>query len=150
MVILVKIYLKLIIGAFVVGGLLAYFFYRDIKSEVNALENQDGPLYLFQVGVFQNPANAENFASNFDSSIVYKDADFYRVITCLTANSETKDKLYAYYKDEGINFYVKKVTLDSRLKNEIAAGEKVLSKTKVPEALNEVCQNLLNSFILYA
>ena len=49
-----KTYLKLAVGAVLVGGLFAYFFYRDIKSEVSALTNSHNELYLFQVGVFKN------------------------------------------------------------------------------------------------
>ena len=141
-----KTYLKLILGA----SLFAYFFYRDIKKEVNALTNKEETLYLFQVGVFQNPANAENYATNFDSSGIYKTDDLYRVITCATASSQNKDKLYNYYKKANINFYIKEVALSKKVKNQISKAETILAKTTKKSAINEVCQNLIDNFLLYS
>ncbi len=143
-----KTYLKLIIGAVLIGGILAYLFYKDVNKEVIALETDENTLYLFQVGVFTNASNAENFASNYDSSIVYENEDFYRVLTCATLNNN--EKMQAYYDENKINYYVKKITINNDFKKELEANDELLKATNQKEAITKLCQNELDIFALYA
>lgn len=142
-----KTYLKLICGAIFLGGMVAYFFYHDINKEVVALENDEtSSLYLFQVGVFTNAANAENFASNYDSSMIYENDSFFRVITCATLKNA--DKLKKYYDDLQINYFIKKITINKNLQKELENNDELLKKAHEKEAINKICQNELDIFAL--
>ena len=76
-----KSYLKIIIGAVLIGGLFAYLFYRDINDSVVALTNKEYEISLFQLGVFKDYDNAINYQNNFGSTIIYEDNEgYFRVI----------------------------------------------------------------------
>ena len=76
-----KSYLKIIIGAVLIGGLFAYLFYRDINDSVVALTNKEYEISLFQFGVFKDYDNAINYQNNFESTIIYEDNEgYFRVI----------------------------------------------------------------------
>ena len=68
-----KAYVKIFISAIFIGGIFAYFFYKDIKNDVIAITTKKNEISLFQVGVFKNLDNAKNFQSNFENSIIYED-----------------------------------------------------------------------------
>ena len=60
-----KYLIKLCISAVIVGIVLAFLFYKDIKKEVNALDNIKEKVYAFQAGVFNLEQNAITFAKTF-------------------------------------------------------------------------------------
>lgn len=143
-----KTYLKLVGGAVLIGGILAYLFYHDINKEVIALENTENNLYLFQVGVFSNYDNALNFAPKYSSNIIYQADNFYRVLTCATINN--KDKMAKYYDENNVNYYIKKVTINDNFKKELINSDELLAKTNEKEAITKLCQNELDIFVSYA
>ena len=142
-----KTYLKIVVASVIVGGFLAYLFYHDINKEVIALEQTGTTLYLFQVGVFTNATNAENFASNFDSSLIYDNEDFYRVLTCATLDN--KEKMQNFYEKNEINYYIKKITINENFQKELEASDTLLKKASEKEAIFKLCQNELDIFALY-
>ena len=68
-----KAYIKIIIGAILIGSMFAFLFYRDINSEVVALTTKEYTVNLFQVGVFKDYDNAINYQNNFGSTIIYEE-----------------------------------------------------------------------------
>ena len=144
-----KTYLKLAVGAVLIGGLFAYLFYRDIKSEVSALTNSNNELYLFQVGVFKNEVNATDLANTLASKIIYHNDEYYRVFTCLTTTEENKDKLKKYYDKKGIEYFVKKIKDTKMMANDLNNYEQLLNKTNEDDVINKVCQSSLDTFLNY-
>lgn len=63
-----KKYLKVIGVCIFIGGIIAYFFYKDINNEVRAVVKKEEIVILFQTGVFENESNAEKFAKTFASA----------------------------------------------------------------------------------
>ena len=49
-----KKYLKVIGVCIFIGGIIAYFFYKDINNEVRAVVKKEEIVILFQTGVFEN------------------------------------------------------------------------------------------------
>ena len=144
-----KTYLKLILGAIVIGGLFAFLFYLDINKEVEAITKNENNLYLFQVGVFQNEDNALKYASNYKSRYIYQEDDLNRVLICITSTEENKEKLTTYYKDNNYNFYIKKLIMKESISKELEANEIMLKKTDEKEAIDVLCQKQLDIFALY-
>ncbi len=145
-----KSYGKLIIGAIVIGAFFAYLFFKDINKEVMALEKNSQNIYLFQVGVFKNLDNANNYAKNFPSKIIYQTADYYRVVTCLTTMENNKNKLKEYYNVKNIDYYLKKVEGSPEFNQKLEKYEELLSKTTKEEVINNLCQSMLNDFLTYS
>ena len=144
-----KKYLKIIIGAVLVGGIFAYILYIDIKKEVNAVTNTTNKIYLFQVGVFKNEKNALNYKNNFENSIIYYDKEYYRVLIAATTNNENKEKLINIYKKENINYFIKELTCKEELQKKLSNYELVLNETDSKKVINNVNQAILKLFLSY-
>lgn len=150
MVILMKTYGKLIIGAILIGSFLAFLFYRDIKNEVNALSKENSKAYLFQVGVFTSEANAINYAEKFASHALVNIDKYYRVLICTTTSIENKEKLYDYYQKQNINFYIKEMAIDQDLNEKLSYVDQLLQKTNENKVINKLCQDQLQTFVTYS
>ena len=110
-----KKYLKILLFSVAIGGILAYFFYRDINKEVRAISKKEEVVTIFQTGVFKDYNNALDFSKTFASSIVYKDSNYYRVIIALTYHEDVKTKLEVIYTNKEINYYLKEVRVSKDL-----------------------------------
>ena len=143
-----KTYLKLIGGAILIGSLFAFLFYFDINKEVEAVMKTNNTLYLFQVGVFQEKTNAEEYLNNFPSHYLYQDNEFYRVLICLTTKEDNKEKLIKYYNQKKYNFFVKEISLNENLAKELQNSEAILNKTTEEAAIETICQKQLDIFAL--
>ena len=98
-----KAYIKIIIGAILIGSMFAFLFYRDISSEVVALTTKEYTVNLFQVGVFKDYDNALNYQNKYSPAIIYEDnSGYYRVIIGLAYHEENK------VNNDGL--YYKKIT----------------------------------------
>ena len=140
-----KTYLKIVIGAIILGGVMAFFFYKDIKKEVLAITKTSDTIYCFQAGVFKSLENAQNFAQSLQAYGIYKDEEFYRVILAVT--KENKEKLKAYYEEKEINFYIKEVTLDLSAIKKIENYDQVLEKTEQEDVLYRINQSMIELFL---
>ena len=145
-----KTYGKLIIGAILLGTIFAFLFYRDIKAEVNDITNEAEKLYLFQVGVFASEANALNYAQNFASEAIINIDEYYRVLTCVTPSKANKEKLYNYYQKQKINFYIKELPLTTDMADKLTKADQLLAKTDANAAINELCEEMLKTFVTYS
>lgn len=138
-----KNYLKIVVGAIIIGGFMAYLFYKDIKKEVVAITNTENIAYIFQVGVFKSLENAQNFAKDFSSGEIYQDKDLYRVIIAITLSN--KEKLEAYFKSTNINYYIKEITLKDNTK--IKEYDALLSQTDKKEVIDSLNKTSVALFL---
>lgn len=144
-----KKYLKIIGVAVFIGGILAFFFYRDINKEVRAITKKEESLYLFQVGVFKDSKNAQDFAATFESSLVYQDGEFYRVIVGIAYHSEVKAKLMAFYDTKEVDYYLKEKRVNKSFLEKLDNFEKILLKSDKEEIIYNVNNSILKLFESY-
>lgn len=145
-----KTYIKIIIGAILTGAILAFFFYRDINSEVVALTTKEYTVNLFQVGVFKDHDNALNYQKNFSPSIIYEDNNgYYRVIIGLAYHEENKVKLESFFTSIGINYYLKEIKMNEEFTDMLENYETILIKTDKEDVINNLNSAMLKLFITY-
>ena len=128
-----KSYFKAICGAIIIGSILAFIFYLDIKKEVVALTNNDDCVTIVQVGVYQNKNNALASACKYPSALIYQDQDYYRVFIGITINNQ--NKLTDYFQQKGYDFYLKKIPVKKEIYQKINEYDNVLTKTNDDKAI---------------
>ena len=79
--ILITIFISLIVGAS-----FAFIIYKNINKEVSIAVSSDNVITYFQVGVFKDETNANNYMQKYNSSIIIKDKEYYRVIIAIAKN----------------------------------------------------------------
>ena len=144
-----KKYFRILLFSISIGGILAYFFYRDISKEVRAISKKEEVVTLFQTGVFKNYDNALEFSKTFASSIVYEDNDYYRVIIALTYHEDVKTKLEVMYTNKEINYYLKEVRVSKDLIEKISKFESIILKSDKEEVIDNVNNSILKLFDSY-
>lgn len=142
-----KGYIKVIIIAILIGGLIAFFFYKDIKNEVNALTSQDNTINLFQVGVYKIYDNALNCKNNYDNAIIYEDNGLYRVIIAGVNHVDAKVKLEAFFTNQNIKYYIKDIKVSSDIVNKINNYELVLIKTDSEDVIININKSILDTLL---
>ena len=144
-----KTYMKIIIFSVIIGTILAIFFYKDIKKEVNAITRRDDIIYIFQVGVFTNVENALEFQKEYDYSIIYQDNEYYRVLVGVSTTSLAKDVLVNYFNQTIGDYYIKEIRVNKDLINELASLESVILKTNKAEVIANINKSMLKTFGTY-
>lgn len=144
-----KNYIKVIIGAVLIGGIFAYFFYNDIKKEVVALTTQENTISLFQVGVFSQIDNAKHYQELYNPAIIYETDNYYRVIIGISYHEENKVKLESYFTNKGIEYIIKEIKVNEDFINELENYETVLIKTNKDDVIANINKSMLDMFLGY-
>lgn len=144
-----KKYFKVIVIAVIIGSVIAFLFYKDIKEEVKAITNKDEQIYLFQAGIFKNYDNAAYLAKSFNASIIYQENDYYRVIIGISYNIEAMQKLEAYFNDKKVEYYIKKCHINSDFIKYIKTYEEILLKSEHDQVIDNVLNTILKQFLTY-
>lgn len=125
-----------------VGAIFAIVIFKNVDKEVAMVLKEEETLNFFQVGVFKNEDNANNFMQNYNSSIIIKDHNYYRVIIAICTN-QALEKEKAFFDSLGIEYYVKE---------ENVSNEKFISKLNEYESLllssSDETYNTINKNIL--
>lgn len=138
-----KKYLKVIGVCIFIGGIIAYFFYKDINNEVRAVVKKEEIVTLFQTGVFENESNAEKFAKTFASArTIYSDG-YYRVIIASCYSKEVMSKLETMYKKDGISYYIKEIRVSKQVVESFKEFEPIILKSNKKEVINSVVNSML-------
>lgn len=146
---IVKKYLKILVVAICLGGIIAYFFYKDINKEVKAITKKEEIVNLFQVGVFKSYNNALEFSKVFNSSYIYENDGYYRVIIAASYSKEALVKLESLYKNKDINYYLKEIRVNKKFIEKLKNYEKVIIKSNKEEIIDNVNNSVLNLFDSY-
>lgn len=146
---IVKKYLKILVFAICLGGIIAYFFYKDINKEVKAITKKEEIVNLFQVGVFKSYNNALEFSKVFNSSYIYENDGYYRVIIAASYSKEALVKLESLYKNKDINYYLKEIRVNKKFIEKLKNYEKVIIKSNKEEIIDNVNNSVLNLFDSY-
>ncbi len=102
-----------IIGALSIGGIFAIVIYKNIDRDVKMAIKTEDTITFFQVGVFKQEENALNFMKKYNSAIIIKDNDYFRVIIAILTNDEAIIKEKAFFDSLGIEYYLKKENVNN-------------------------------------
>ncbi len=130
----------------VIGSIFAFVIFKNINEEVELVIKEDNTVTFFQVGVFKNEDNAQNFMQNYNSSLIIKDNDYYRVIIAILTNEEAILKEQAFFDSLGIEYYLKKENIsDQKFLNKLQEYEQLLISSS-EETYNTINKNILKLY----
>lgn len=118
--------IKFFLLSCIIGASLASIFFLSIKSKAEAKTLSS--VYVFQVGVFKNLTNAENFKTQYYFAKILKDKELYRVL--IGATLSNKDLLEKNFKDQGYDYYIKTINVSDNVLNNIKKYDELLRQTK--------------------
>ena len=144
-----KKYTKILIGASILGVILAFFFYRDINKEVKAFTSKEDIIYIFQAGVYKNLDNAKNFTKTIPPSIIVEDDGYFRVYIGVVYSTDAKEKLKTFFDNLHINYYIKEKKVSNSLTQELSNYESALIKQTKNEVIENINKGMLNKLLEY-
>ncbi len=135
--------LKVIFFSSFIGILLAFLFFTNIKEKAEAKNKPI--LYAFQVGVFKNKENADNYKLKFTTGKVLFDGDYYRVYVGVTTTN--KDLLASFFEQMDYHYYIKELEIPDGLYTEIEKYDLLLEQSEIenyPVILNKMLESVEN------
>ncbi len=117
--------LIIILCAISLGGGIAFYLFNKV---VIAKVEDEITVNAFQIGAFTNYDNALKVADR-NNGIVVNDHDIYRVYVAILNDTEAIDKLKNYYEEIGLNYYLKKIPVDSNYIESIKNAQELLKKS---------------------
>ena len=121
--------------------MLAGAFFFNIKEKANAKNKP--VLYAFQVGVFKNQKNANNFTMRYPNAHVFFDKEYYRIFIGIT--KDNKDVLVHYFDKQNLSYYIKEIEPPTQeILENIQKYDELLLKT-AEENIALVLKNMLES-----
>lgn len=132
--------LKIVLFSCLVGTFLAGAFFLSVKEKANAKNKPI--LYAFQVGVFKNKDNANNFKNKYPTAKVFWDSEYYRVFIGVT--SKNKDVLETLFNTQNYSYYIKELDIAEEIELQIEKYDELLSKTN-DENKALIIKNMLES-----
>ncbi len=140
-----KIFITILISLSI-GSIFAFIMFKNVNKEVELVLKDTQTVNFFQVGVFKNAENADTFMQNYNSSIIIKDKDYYRVIIGITKSEEATLKLKNYFTSLNIDYYVKQENInDNNFLLKLQEYEELLIKSN-EETYNTINQNILKLY----
>ena len=141
-----KKYGKILIIAICIGGILAFIFYKDIKSDVLALTSNDDTVYLFQVGVYENINNANKKLEEYSGNIMIYYDNYYRVLSGICYSDDTCEVIKNYFDNISIKYYLKKFKVDNKMINEIKYYESIINNTNNTKVMDSIISKINTLF----
>lgn len=126
MVMKMKKTLLIIFSAIFIGGVGAFCLFNKVVKE--SPQNTSFTASAFQIGAFSNYDNALRVA-NRNNGIVVMDEDIYRVFVAILKDQEAINKLKSYYKEIGLNYYLKQINVSKEYIDNISDVEELLKKS---------------------
>lgn len=117
--------LIIILCAVSIGGGAAYYLFNKIV--VNE-ESNIKTVNAFQIGAFTNYNNALKVATR-NNGIVVNDDDIYRVYVAILSDQEAISKLKSYYKEIGLEYYLKEIDVKDDYVKSIGQEEELLKRS---------------------
>jgi len=136
-----------IISALALGSLFGYIFFKEKEEEIEQVWKESENLSFFQVGVFSNLENADNFSKVFNYSITLEEDGYYRVYLAILKEEENIDKLKTYLELNQIDYYVKNETINNNeLLKYLSEMELLIKETMDADVMMEVNKNILQKY----
>lgn len=110
-----------------VGGIFGFMLFKDANFDIKEVFANTIEATAFQLGVFNNEESAQLLKDKYQSSIIIKDDDVYRVYYSILTNDKVITKMERYLINNNINYYLKKITItDDNLIKAISEYEKAM------------------------
>lgn len=133
---------KVVFFSSMLGVILAGLFFFNIKDKAEAKNKPF--LYAFQVGVFKNRENANNYRMKFPLGKVVHDGEYYRVYIGITRNN--KELVSNIFDSENYSYYIKELETTEEMEEEIKKYDELL-KNSSEENRMTILKNMLESFL---
>lgn len=133
---------KVVFFSSMLGVILAGLFFFNIKDKAEAKNKPI--LYAFQVGVFKNRENANNYRMKFPLGKVVHDGEYYRVYIGITRNN--KELISNIFDSENYSYYIKELETTEEMEEEIKKYDELL-KNSSEENRMTILKNMLESFL---
>lgn len=104
---------------------------------------EDYLIYALQAGAYKNYDNAQKVNIGVPSVIIKEDG-LYKIYIGIYKKEENINKMLEYFKNKGINPYLKSIKVNKELYNDIDALESLFSNTNHYDNLNESILNLFS------
>lgn len=133
--------LKIVFFSSLLGVVLAGLFFFNIKDKAEAKNKPI--LYAFQVGVFKNKENANNYRNRFSLGKVVYDGEYYRIYIGVTVDN--KEMLASIFDEENYSYYIKELETTETVLNEIKKYDELLVKSNEENRML-IIKNMLESY----
>lgn len=133
--------LKIVFFSSLLGVVLAGLFFFNIKDKAEAKNKPI--LYAFQVGVFKNKENANNYRNRFSLGKVVYDGEYYRIYIGVTVDN--KEMLASIFDRENYSYYIKELETTETVLNEIKKYDELLVKSNEENRML-IIKNMLESY----
>jgi len=134
---------KPIFLAVLVGCACALFMFKSLLK-VDSKEPV-GNAIAIQIGVFTKKENAENLKDSFGGMIL-EDGGVYRVYYSILNNNENIEYMTDYLEKQGINYYLKTITVSDDLLYKSENYEALMSKTTKNDAKLTINDEILKMY----
>ena len=118
--------LRPVILAVIIGCTCAYFLFNEVEN--STIREVNGNAVAIQIGVFTKEENALNMQKTY-GGIITNDDGLYRVYYSILSKDDNIEFVTNYLRNEGINYYLKKITIDEEALDESEEYEKLMSST---------------------
>jgi len=116
-----------VVLAVITGCTCAFILFKKVEKET-ILETPENAVAI-QIGVFTKKENAIAMSENY-GGLVLEDEGVYRVYYSVLSKSDNIDFITNYLKNNGINYYIKKITLSDETLDKLSEYEELMEKTK--------------------
>lgn len=134
---------KPIFFAVLVGCACALFMFKTVFAIDK--ESPNGNAVAIQIGVFTKKENAVNLKDSF-GGVVLEDGGVYRVYYSILNNDENIEYMTNYLDKQGINYYLKSITVSDDLLYKSEGYESLMSQTTKSEAKLTINDEILKMY----
>ncbi len=112
-----------------IGSLFGFLIFRDTNFNIKDVFASTINATAFQLGVFNNVKSAEELKNKYDSAVIVKDEDVYRVYYSILSDDKVISKMETYLTEQNVNYYIKNITItDSNLIEALSEYENTMLK----------------------
>lgn len=139
--------LIIILIAIISGIAMGFIFYQRFEIKDVVFANEDDSVKAVQVGVFSDLDNAINMRNLYNGIIVF-DENLYRVYIDIIKDNEILKIMENYYKELGINYYLKNIEISSEF-SDILDSYEIIFKNQDSSNYQLTIDSILKEYSKY-
>lgn len=139
--------LIIILIAIISGIAMGLIFYQRFEIKDVVFANEDDSVKAVQVGVFSDLDNAINMR-NLYNGIIVVDENLYRVYIDIIKDNEILKIMENYYKELGINYYLKNIEISSEF-SDILDSYEIIFKNQDSSNYQLTIDSILKEYSKY-
>ena len=126
---------------------MGFIFYQRFEIKDVVFANEDDSVKAVQVGVFSDLDNAINMR-NLYNGIIVVDENLYRVYIDIIKDNEILKIMENYYKELGINYYLKNIEISSEF-SDILDSYEIIFKNQDSSNYQLTIDSILKEYSKY-